>query len=469
MDERMQLAEGRPFKRQLMAAMAQLDCGACGYLCHTYSEAIADGSEKDLTKCSPGGRETNKKLKKLLAMDPGPADGKGHLIGPSEGTDKRDDAPATVKYDRDRPFHARLLKCDKLNAEGSAKDTRLVRLDLKGSGFDYTVGDSLGVYPENCIDYVEWILDALGCSGAEDVPGTDGAPASLLEALREQRCITKPSDELLQLLADSATDQADEAVLLAMVKGDGAPRGTEVLDLLLRFSSARPSPEAFAQALSPIAPRLYSIASSRAAHPDAVHLTVGVVRYLNPHGRQSKGVASTYFSDRMKPGMKARVFLQPSHGFRLPADENTPVIMVGPGTGIAPFRAFLQERHAVGSKGKNWLLFGDQREATDFLYRDELENYQKVGTLTRLDTAFSRDGDAKLYVQHRMKENGAELWSWLRSGACFYVCGDAARMAKDVDAALKQVVAEHGGMSDDAASGYVIEMGRNKRYLRDVY
>ena len=174
-------------------------------------------------------------------------------------------------------------------------------------------------------------------------------------------------------------------------------------------------------------------------------------------------------SERLKPGMKARVFLQTSHGFRLPGDSNTPVIMVGPGTGIAPFRAFLEERHATGAKGKNWLFFGDQHEATDFLYRDELEKFQAAGTLTRLDTAFSRDSAAKLYVQHRMAEHGAEMWSWLQNGACFYVCGDAKRMAKDVDAALKAVVAKHGGMSDEAANGYVTEMGKNKRYLRDVY
>jgi sulfite reductase (NADPH) flavoprotein alpha-component len=254
-----------------------------------------------------------------------------------------------------------------------------------------------------------------------------------------------------------------------MLNGDGAPEGTEVLDLLLKYPSARPSPESLVAALAPISPRLYSIASSRAAHPDEVHLTVGVVRYLNCHGRQCKGVASTYMADRLKPGMKVRVFLQTSHGFRLPADPNTPVIMVGPGTGIAPFRAFLEERHATGAKGKNWLFFGDQHEAHDFLYRDEIEQYQRGGTLSRIDTAFSRDSDQKLYVQHRMAERGQELWDWLQSGAYFYVCGDAKRMAKDVDNALKAIVAKHGGMSDEAAAGYVSEMAKNKRYLRDVY
>jgi sulfite reductase (NADPH) flavoprotein alpha-component len=464
--ERLTLADDKPFPRKLMAAMAQLDCGACGYLCQTYAEAIASGTEGDLTRCAPGGRETSKKLKELVSK--GGAEAAPSIIATEVGTVKKLPA-AAGKFDRDHPFPARLLKCTKLNAEGSAKDTRFVSFDLKGSGLHYVVGDALGVYPENCIETVEWILDAIDCSGAEDVPGTDGAPTSLLDALHRHRTITKPSDNLLELLAETATDAAEAEALRVMLNGDGAPEGTEVLDLLTKYPSARPSPEQLVSALPPVAPRLYSIASSLAAHPDEVHLTVGVVRYLNCHGRQCKGVASTYLSDRLKPGMKVRVFLQTSHGFRLPADPNTPIIMVGPGTGIAPFRAFLEDRHATGAKGKNWLFFGDQRETYDFLYREELENYKNAGTLTRLDTAFSRDSDQKLYVQHRMAEHGKELWDWLQSGACFYVCGDAKRMAKDVDNALKSVIAKHGGMSDDAVAGYVGEMGKNKRYLRDVY
>jgi len=464
--ERLKLADDKPYPRKLMAAMAQLDCGACGYLCQTYGEAIASGAEGDLTRCAPGGRETSKKLKELVAK--GVSDGSSASVVVADPGLKR--IPATPgKFDRNHPFPARLLKCTKLNGDGSAKDTRFVSFDLKGSGLDYTVGDALGIIPENCIESVEWILDAMDCSGAEDVPGTDGAPTSLLDALQRQRTITKPSDNLLELLAEEATEADEAAALRDMLNDDGAPEGTEVLDLLLKYPSARPSPESLVTALSPIQPRLYSIASSRAAHPDEVHLTIGIVRYLNCHGRQCKGVASTYMSDRLKPGMKARVFLQTSHGFRLPGDPATSVIMVGPGTGIAPFRAFLEERHASGANGKNWLFFGDQHEAHDFLYRDELEQYRKAGTLSRLDTAFSRDSDQKLYVQHRMAEQGKELWAWLESGACFYVCGDAKRMAKDVDNALKAVIAKHGGMSDDAAAGYVAEMSKSKRYMRDVY
>jgi sulfite reductase (NADPH) flavoprotein alpha-component len=463
--ERLKLADDKPYPRKLMAAMAQLDCGACGYLCQTYAEAIANGTEGDLTRCAPGGRETSKKLKDLVAK--GGLEGAPASITGVEPVRK----PAAIpgKFDRNHPFPARLLKCSKLNGAGSAKDTRFISFDLKGSGLDYTVGDALGVVPENCIENVEWILEAMECSGAEDVPGTDGAPTSLLDALHHQRTINKPSDNLLELLARNATEDSEAIALRDMLNGDGAPEGTEVLDLLLAYPSARPSPEDLVGALAPIQPRLYSIASSRAAHPDEVHLTVGVVRYLNCHGRQCKGVASTYLADRVKPGMKVRVFLQKSHGFRLPADPATPVIMVGPGTGIAPFRAFLQERSATGATGKNWLFFGDQHAAHDFLYREELEQYQKAGTLHRLETAFSRDSSQKLYVQHRMAEHGAELWDWLQCGACFYVCGDAKRMAKDVDNALKAVVARHGGMSEDAAANYAAEMVQSKRYMRDVY
>jgi len=216
-------------------------------------------------------------------------------------------------------------------------------------------------------------------------------------------------------------------------------------------------------------PRLYSISSSPAAHPDEVHLTVGIVRYLNACGRQCKGVASTYMAERLRPGQKANVFVHASHGFAPPADPNTPMIMVGPGTGIAPFRAFLQERASRKSPGRNWLFFGDQRREHDFLYREELEKWLVDGTLSRMDLAFSRDQKEKVYVQTRMLERGREIWAWLQEGAHFYVCGDAKRMAKDVDNALKQIVAEHGQMSADDAGAYVSEMSKTKRYCRDVY
>ena len=242
----------------------------------------------------------------------------------------------------------------------------------------------------------------------------------------------------------------------------------QVVDLLRKFPSARPAAGDFVATLSPLAPRLYSISSSPRAHPGQVHLTVGAVRYTNSLGRECGGVASTFLAGRLRNGQAVRVFIHPSHKFGLPENDK-PVIMVGPGTGIAPFRAFLEERAATSCKGKNWLFFGDQREGHDFLFRDELDRYQKDGVLTRLDTAFSRDSDKKVYVQHRMLEQGAEMWKWLAEGAHFYVCGDAKRMASDVDKALRQVIIESGGLSAADADKYVSDMVRSGRYQRDVY
>jgi sulfite reductase (NADPH) flavoprotein alpha-component len=466
--ERLKLAEGKPTARVLMAAMAQLDCGACGYVCKTYAEAIADGTEKDMTRCTPGGRETSKALKQLLAGAPVPAKSGGK----PPATAKRAMPPAEAPgaWTRDNPFPARLLRCERLNGPGSAKDTRLVVLDLKGSGIAYKAGDALGVYPENCPDLVQDVIEALHASGAEDVGGWDGQPASLRDALARDYTITRPSPVLVELLADRATDSAEKAALAALRDDDADTGGPalQVLDLLRRFPSARVAPDDFVSALSPLAPRLYSISSSPLAHPGQAHLTVGAVRYTNDGGRPCKGVASTFLADGLRPGMKVRVFLHASHKFGL-CDGSRPIVMVGPGTGIAPFRAFLQERAAARAVGKSWLLFGDQRSDCDFLYRDELEQYRRAGVLTRLDTAFSRDQGAKVYVQNRMLEHAAELWSWLEAGAAFYVCGDAQHMAADVDKALRQVIAAEGKLSPAEADQYVSEMVRAGLYQRDVY
>jgi sulfite reductase (NADPH) flavoprotein alpha-component len=461
--ERLQLAAEKAPQRQYMAAMAQLDCGACGYLCQTYGEAIARGEEKDLTRCAPGGKETVRALKDLVARHGTAA----NPIAPSQVKVKH----AETGYTRLNPFPARLLQSEPLNAAGSSKDTRLVAFDLKGSGLTYQPGDSLGVWPENCPDTVGWILDALDADGGEKVPGPDGALVTLREALTRHYVITKPSTGLLELMLSSATNPKEIESLKQMMADDGpgVADGYEVLDLLHQHPTARPPVEEFAAALSPMQPRLYSISSSLRAKPDEVHLTVGVVRFLNPRGRQCKGVASTFMAERIQAGQKVRLFIQSSHGFRLPASSDTPVIMVGPGTGIAPFRAFLQERQSAGAKGKNWLFFGDQKSDVDFLYRDELEKYQQAGVLTRLCTAFSRDQERKVYVQNRMLENAAELWSWLQKGAHFYVCGDAKRMASDVDAALKQIVAEQGRMNAEDAKAYVLALTKSGRYQRDVY
>ena len=473
MDERLSLAAGKPLPRQLMAAMAQLDCGACGFVCQTYAEAIASGEESDLTKCAPGGRETAKKLKELIATVPAdavtvrgkPAAAKVAAPPPAQKVSK---PPA---HDRKNPFLARLLRNQPLNTAGSSKDTRHVIFDLHGSGMTYKAGDALGVVPENCPDTVGWILEALDASGAEAVTLADGSETDLRQALLRRLDISKATPDVVNVLAGTATDPAHAQALKALLTDDssGVPDGHEVLDLLKQFPSARPAIGTFVAALKPIRPRLYSISSSPAAHGDEVHLTVGVVRYLNPLGRQCKGVASTYLAERLRPGQKARVFVHASHGFAPPANADAPMIMVGPGTGIAPFRAFLHDRFARGHRGRNWLFFGDQRREHDFLYREELEKFLLDGVLTRLDVAFSRDQREKVYVQTRMLERGREMWAWLEGGAHFYVCGDAKRMAEDVDAALKQIVGEHGKMSPEAAAEYVSEMSKSRRYCRDVY
>ena len=242
----------------------------------------------------------------------------------------------------------------------------------------------------------------------------------------------------------------------------------DVLDFLLAFRTLKISFSDLVQCLPVLNPRLYSIASSLKKHPDQVHLTVGKVTY-EKNERLRKGVASTMLADRVTSGDALDVFIQPSHGFTVPADAKAPMIMVGPGTGIAPFVAFLQEREATGAGGDNWLFFGDQKSATDFLYREQLESYKESGLLQKLDTAFSRDQDHKIYVQDRMRESGAEIFKWLESGGYFYVCGDARRMAKDVDAALHEIIATHGKMSADQAKEYVKKLSKDNRYERDVY
>jgi sulfite reductase (NADPH) flavoprotein alpha-component len=444
-----------------MAAMAQLDCGACGYICKTYAEAIANGEEKDLTKCAPGGRETSKKLKELIALVP------------AENVTVRGKAAVTAKpraAKKDQHFAARLLKSQKLNGPSSAKDTRHIVFDLHGSGLSYKAGDALGVIPENCPDTVGWIIEALDASGAEAVTSPGGESISFHEALLRHYTITTPSADLVTLLAKSACDEDEANNLREMASDDASlPPGLEILDLLMRFKSSRPRVEDFVAALSPIRPRLYSISSSPKANADEVHLTVGVVRYVNDGGRQCKGVCSTYLAERMRAGQKAKVFVHASGSFAPPTDPNAPMIMVGPGTGIAPFRAFLQDRVASGAGGKNWLFFGDQKREQDFLYREEIEAWLLDGTLTRLDVAFSRDQSEKIYVQDRMLQKSREIWAWLEQGAHFYVCGDARRMAKDVDDALKKIVAEQGNMTAEAAAEYVVQMSKSKRYCRDVY
>ena len=378
--------------------------------------------------------------------------------------------PITRPYSRNNPFPARLLVNRLLTGNGSAKEVRHCSISLAGSDLKYEVGDALGVVPMNCPALANDILAALGCDGEEGVKDPDGNETSFRNALLRRYQITQPTPALLDAIAERAQSAELKSLLAAENKAalEGHLHGREVIDFLLAHPLARFTPPEFVGLLRKPNPRLYSIASSPRAHPGEVHLCVGTVRYES-HGRSRKGVCSTFLADRVEGDTPLPVFVQTSHGFRLPANSDTPVIMVGPGTGIAPFRAFLEERKATGARGRNWLFFGDQKRATDFLYRDELEAMFKDGVLTRLDLAFSRDQPEKIYVQHRMLERAKEIFAWLEEGAHFYVCGDARRMAKDVDAALHDVICKAGGKSPDGAAEYVAALKSAKRYQRDVY
>ncbi|MEN1678948.1 MAG: sulfite reductase subunit alpha [Planctomycetota bacterium] len=457
-DERLDLAEGKPLKRRLMAAMAQLDCGACGYLCQTYSEAIAAGDEKNLTLCSPGGKETAKTLKRLLKEEGGAAKAE------TNGKPATNGSAAAAGHSRANPFTATLSSAENLNLAGSKKHTThavidLGKDDLTKLALDYEVGDSLGVYPTNCPELVDDVLNALGVGGDD----------ALRQELAEKHCLRTVDDELLEHLAGASTDDAEKQAILGLIDSDELD-GLDVLDVLKRTPAAVAASDAKAviEFFPEIAPRLYSIASSRQKFPSEVHLTIA--RATATAGERTyKGVASTMFADRLKDGEAVRVYVHRSHGFTTPADPSAPMVMVGPGTGIAPFRAFLQDRAAKKAPGDNWLFFGDQHEATDFLYRDEFNALREQGVLTRLSTAFSRDQEEKVYVQDRMREEGAELMSWLDRGAYFFVCGDAKRMAADVDRALHDVVVQHGGKSMADAMAYVRSLKESGRYARDVY
>jgi sulfite reductase (NADPH) flavoprotein alpha-component len=380
-------------------------------------------------------------------------------------------------YSKDRPFPARISENRLLNKPGSAKETRHFVVDLRGSGLHYKAGDSLGVFPSNRPGEVEEILQRLGATGSEPVSPALlklPAPISLREALTDRLALAKPTRKIVETLAAKASNPDEKAKLAGLLAPESKDLLTQFLearefvDLLAEFPSARLTPQEFVDHLRKLMPRLYSIASSSKVHPSDVHLTVAVVRYETNH-RERVGVCSTFLADRAQVGnTPVPVFVSDSH-FGPPEDGSRDCIMVGPGTGIAPFRAFLQDRVASGATGRNWLFFGDQKRSTDYLYEEEWAEFLAKKQLTRLDTAFSRDQLLKVYVQDRMRENAAELWAWLKGGAHFYVCGDAKRMAKDVDTALHAIIAEQGHMTAEQAVDYVKQMKKDRRYQRDVY
>ena len=382
---------------------------------------------------------------------------------------------ATSAYTKDNPFSALITENRLLTKPGSGKETRHFVVDLTGSGLHYKAGDSLGVYATNRPSEVAELLARLGATGDERVMlPKAAAPIPLREALTSRVALAGPTRKMVETLAGRATLPPERARLEGLLAPEakdmlaGYLHEREFVDLLAEFSSARPTPQEFIDHLRRLQPRLYSIASSARVFPAEIHLTVAVVRYRT-NGRERVGVCSSFLADRAQVGTtRVPVFVSHSH-FGPPEDGARDVIMVGPGTGIAPFRAFVQDRVASGATGRNWLFFGDQKRATDFLYGDEWQGRLDRGELARLDTAFSRDQINKIYVQDRMREQAAELWAWIESGACFYVCGDAKRMAKDVDTALHDIIADRGALTPERAVEYVKQMKREKRYQRDVY
>ncbi|WP_328741747.1 bifunctional nitrate reductase/sulfite reductase flavoprotein subunit alpha [Streptomyces caniferus] len=382
------------------------------------------------------------------------------------------EAPAPARPSKAAPATVRLVGNQLLSRDGATKEVRQFTFDTRdgdGTPLDYEVGDALGVLPRNCPDLVAEWLAVTGLDPAAPVDLTGLGTVPLGEALHRHLDIARITPGLLRLVAERTGDRVLKKLLRPDNKGELAQWrwSRQAVDVLAEYP-VRAGAAEWAGVLTRLQPRLYSISSSPLTDPALVRLTVSVVRYENRRGLPRKGVASTFLADA-ELGCPVPVFVQRAAHFRPPADPATPMVMVGPGTGVAPFLGFLDERRARGHRAPNWLFFGEQRRATDFYHEEALGRLRRDGLLTRLDTAFSRDQRAKVYVQDRMREHGAQLWSWLQDGAHFYVCGDASRMAKDVDRALRDIAVAHGGLAEEAAAGYVKQLSAEKRYVRDVY
>lgn len=380
-------------------------------------------------------------------------------------------AVVPTTYSRTNPFHAKVLKNVNLNGAGSSKETRHIEFSLEGSNLSYVPGDCLGIIPENDPELVASLLEEMKWNPELAVAiNKQGETLPLKEALAVHFEITLLTKKVLQ----QAAELTDNEALKSLVSAENAAQlkeyieGRDLLDLLRDFGPWKASAQEIVSLLRKMPPRLYSIASSLAANPEEVHLTIGAVRYL-AHGRERKGVCSVLCAERLQEGDTLPIFFQPNKHFNLPESPDKDIIMVGPGTGIAPFRSFIQERAVSKAPGRAWLFFGDQRSATDFLYQSELEQYRQEGALTRLDAAFSRDTVQKVYVQHKMLENSKELFGWLEGGAYFYICGDKQYMAKDVHNTLISIIETEGTMTREAAEAYLSAMQEQGRYQRDVY
>lgn len=368
---------------------------------------------------------------------------------------------------RKNPFMSTVLVNHNLNGPESDKETRHIALSLMGSGIEYEVGDALGLFPQNCPDLVRWTLQNIGLRGDEIVE-VQGQAMSLQDALLHRLDIIKIDARLLELAAESRFG----GDLFRPIANSKEARSEYISNHhvgdLLSVAGIRPDPMTFVSALKPLAPRLYSISSSPKAHPGEVHITVDVVRY-HLYGLNRKGVSSSFLAERCPPGSRIPVYLQRSPHFKITDDDDAPTIMIGPGTGIAPFRAFLEERESRGARGYNWLFFGARNSQCDYLYRDQVERWCQTGLISRLDLAFSRDQEHKIYVQDRILENGADFWEWIDADAHIYICGDASRMAKDVHQALLKVITTHGKYPQKEAEALLKWMSKNGRYLKDVY
>ncbi|MEN8775072.1 MAG: flavodoxin domain-containing protein [Akkermansiaceae bacterium] len=390
-------------------------------------------------------------------------------MGGMDEVSKTQEVVEEEPYGKKNPFPSPLLTSYDLNKGGSIRETYHVELSLKDSGLEYQAGDALGVLSHNPARVVDEILPLLPFNVKDEVPLPNGNEASLREALITSYDIRSLNKRLLQ----AWSERSGSPFLRALVESGSREEieefcwGRELIDLINDHPADFGDGEEFVGLLKKLQPRLYSIASSPNAHPGEVHLTVAIVRY-NIHGRDRGGVCSTYLADRVGD-VCSGVFVHNNKAFRLPEDPSKDIIMVGPGTGIAPFRAFLEEREVSKASGRNWLFFGNPYRSTDFIYEDEITGWVENGTLGRLDLAFSRDQEEKIYVQDKMLEAGADLWDWLQGGGYFYVCGDASRMAKDVDKALHTIARTHGGLSEEAAVDYFKGLKKEKRYARDVY
>ena len=463
--ERMQLAQGRSLRMQLMAAMAQQDCGQCGSSCEEYSGQIFDRKEARLNLCVPGGKDTSRMLKKLVeevaAAAPAAVAAERSPVAAQERAREADRAAGRS---RENPVTARVVSRTRLNRKGSQKETWHVEFDLTGSGLDYAVGDSFGIMPANDPGLVNAIIKALAAPPDFPIGGR-----TLREVLTDGVSLSPAPDMLFQLYSYvTGGERRQKAKALAAGEDpDGDAKTLDVLAAVEKFAGVRPDPEAFIEALDPLQPRLYSISSSPAVDPTRISLTVDAVRYKIAK-RQRLGVASTFLAERVIPSDKVKVYIQKAHNFGLPADPALPTIMVGPGTGIAPFRAFLHERMATKAPGRNWLFFGHQSHDYDFFYEDELNGMKAAGVLTRLSLAWSRDDKDKFYVQDRMRQVGQDIWAWLSDGAHFYVCG-AVRMGQDVERALVDIIVEYGKRTSDQAIAYVADLKKRGRYQTDVY